>query len=51
MKYDRKVRLEGAHYKFCGVSSSEDTMVVTTVSISLILRGWATKVFKNGDKY
>ena len=33
---------------FGGLSGSEDR--VTTVSNSLILGGWVTKVLKNGDK-
>ena len=31
-------------------SGSEDRVGVTTVSKSLILGGWVTKVLKNGDK-
>ena len=35
---------------FQGVSGWEDRVTVTTVSNSLILGGWVTKVLKNGDK-
>ena len=35
---------------FGGLSGSEDRGGVTTVSNSLILGGWVTKVLKNGDK-
>ena len=35
---------------FRGLSGSEDRGGVTTVSNSLILGGWVTKVLKNGDK-
>ena len=40
----------GARSKFWGVSGSEDRGGVTTVSNSLILGGWVTKVLKNCDK-
>ena len=40
----------GARSKFWGLSGSEDRVGVTTVSNSLILGGWMTKVLKNGDK-
>ena len=33
-----------------GLSGSEDRSGVTTVSNSLILGGWVTKVLKNGNK-
>ena len=46
MKSDRKVRLEGAHYKFCGVSSSEDKVVVTTVSQFINFERMSDKSFK-----
>ena len=36
--------------KFWGLSGLEDGVAVTTVSNSLILGGWVTKVLKNGDK-
>ena len=39
-----------ARSKFWGLSGSEDRGGVTTVSNSLILGGWVTKVLKNGDK-
>ena len=35
---------------FGGLSGSEDRGGVTTVSKSLILGGWVTKVLRNGDK-
>ena len=35
---------------FGGLSESEDRGGVTTVSNSLILGGWVTKVLKNDDK-
>ena len=35
---------------FGGLSGSEDKGGVKTVSNSLILGGWVTKVIKNGDK-
>ena len=35
---------------FGALSGSEDRVGVTTVSNSLILGGWVTKVLKNGDK-
>ena len=38
----------GAPSKFRGVSASEDRGGVITVSNSLILGGWVTKVLKNG---
>ena len=39
-----------ARSKFWGLSGSEDRDGVTTVSNSLILGGWVTKILKNGDK-
>ena len=35
---------------FGGLSRSETGVAVTTVSNSLLLGGWVTKVLKNGDK-
>ena len=35
---------------FGGCQGRRTGMAVTTVSISLILGGWVTKVLKNGDK-
>ena len=39
-----------AHVLNFGVSGPEDRGGVTTVSNSLILVGWVTKVLKNGDE-
>ena len=37
-------------FQILGVSGSKDRGEVTTVSKSLILEGWVTKVLKNGDE-
>ena len=48
--YRVKWRSLGARSKFWGYQSRRIGVAVTTVSTSLILRGWVTKMSKNGDK-
>ena len=51
-KWQAKLRFKeaGARSKFWGVVRVGGQGGVTTVSNSLILGGWVTKVLKNGDK-